>query len=251
MTSPYNPFSLVGKTILVTGATSGIGRATAIECSKMGATIILTGRNEIRLSETLNLLEGNNHIKISADLCDEEKRSKLVNMISKIDGLVHAAGKVKTLPFQFLNKVSITDTFEINFIAPTLLTQQLIKTKKINEGGSIVFISSINGPTIASVGHSAYAASKGAISAVVKNIAIEVASKHIRVNGILPGMTETPLIHRDAITDEQLEVDRKNYPLKRYGEPKEIAFAAIYLLSDASAWVTGTNLIIDGGFTLI
>jgi len=251
MIKHYNPYSLKGKTILITGASSGIGQATAIECSKMGAIVLITGRNEERLNGTFKRLEGSGHLKFTADLSIENELESIINDLPKLDGLVNVAGMVKTLPFQFINRDELTKVFDINFTAPTLLSQKLIKAKKLNKGCSVVFISSIDGPGIAHVGNSMYAASKGALSAIVKTIALELAIKKIRVNSILPGMVDTPLIHDGNITEEQLDIELKKYPLKRYGKPNDIAFAVIYLLSDASAWVTGTNLIIDGGFTLI
>jgi NAD(P)-dependent dehydrogenase (short-subunit alcohol dehydrogenase family) len=246
----YNPFSLEGKTILITGASSGIGKSTAIECSKLGARLILTGRNESRLNKTFMHLSGTGHDKVVCDLNDETELAKLAKNLPDINGLVHSAGIVKTLPFQFLNKEELSKVFETNFFAPVVLTQKIVKAKKFIKGSSIVFISSIDGPVIAHPGNSIYSATKGAITSIVKNMALDLAAKNIRVNCVLPGMTETPLINIETISTEQLEEDRKKYPLKRYGRPEEIGFAAIYLLSDASSWVTGLNLIIDGGFTL-
>jgi len=247
----YNPFSLEEKTILVTGASSGIGRAIAIECSKMGASVIITGRNEERLSQTFELLEGCSHKKIICDLFSEESIKELTNQLSILNGIVYAAGIVKTLPFQFVSSKEIKNIFDVNFLAPVLLSQTLIKTKKMSKDASIVFVSSIDGPITVHAGNSMYAASKGAVTAIAKNMAVDLAPKKIRVNCILPGMTETPLIHTGYITQEQLDIDMKLYPLKRYGKPEEIAYAAVYFLSDASAWTTGANLIIDGGFTLL
>jgi NAD(P)-dependent dehydrogenase (short-subunit alcohol dehydrogenase family) len=251
MTTSYNPFSLSGKTILITGASSGIGKATAIECSKMGAKVIITGRNIEKLDITFENLEGKGHRRFVAELCVEDELTALVESMPEIDGLVNVAGMVKTLPFQFVNRADLSTVFDINFMVPVLLSQKLIKAKKLNKESSVVFFSSIEGPVITHVGNSMYAASKGAVSAVVKSMALELASKKIRVNAVLPGMTKTSLIHTNSITSEQLESEIKRYPLKRVGTPEEIAYAVIYLLSDASAWVTGTNLIIDGGFTLL
>jgi len=247
----YNPFSLENKTILVTGASSGIGQSIAIECSKMGASVIITGRNEERLNQTFEALEGGNHTKIVCDLQSEENIKEFSAQLTELNGIVHAAGIVKTLPFQFVSSAELNTIFDVNFFAPVLLSQMLIKTKKMPKESSIVFISSIDGPVTAHVGNSMYAASKGAVTAMAKNMAVDLASKKIRVNCILPGMTETPLIHAGGITQEQLDLDMKLYPLKRYAKPEEIAYAAIYFLSDASAWTTGANLIIDGGFTLL
>jgi NAD(P)-dependent dehydrogenase (short-subunit alcohol dehydrogenase family) len=138
----------------------------------------------------------------------------------------------------------------INFISPVLLSQKIIRARKLNKEGSIVFISSIDGSVVSHIGNSLYASSKGAINAMVRSMALELSAKKIRVNCVTPGMIKTPMVFTDAITPEQIEAEVKLYPLKRYGKPEEIAYAIIYLLSDACSWVTGTNLIIDGGFTL-
>jgi len=246
----YNPFSLTDKTILVTGASSGIGKAIAVECSKMGANVIITGRNEERLVQTFELLEGSNHKKVVCDLFSEENINELSEQLSSLNGIVHAAGIQKFLPFQFISSKEIKDIFDVNFLAPVLLSQLLIKAKKMVKGASIVFISSTEGPVTAGIGNSMYSASKGAVTAMAKSMAVNLAPKKIRVNCILPGMTETPLIHAGEITQEQLDANMKLVPLKRYGTPEEMAYAVIYFLSDASAWTTGANLIIDGGLSL-
>jgi len=247
----YNPFSLVGKTILVTGASSGIGRSIAIECSKMGATIILTARNKERLNETLSQMVGDGHSVIVADLHIEKERRHLMENLPMLHGLVNCAGVVKTLPFSFINSEALTSVMNVNFTAPVLISAELIKRKKIIKNGSIVFISSVAGVASVSMGNSIYSASKGAINGVAKNMALELASKGIRVNCVNPGAIETHILDDGIITKEQLEESKKHYPLKRFGKPEEVAFAVIYLLSDASSWVTGSNLFIDGGFTLL
>ncbi len=248
--SEYNPFSLQGKNILVTGASSGIGRSTAIECSKMGATVIISGRNKERLTETFNQLEGKDHQFVLADLNKESDLSYLVEQCVSLDGIVHCAGLAIPKPFQFLSKEDVEYIMSVNFEAPVYLTQLLLKKKKINKSSSIVFISSISGIFVSYVGGSLYSASKGAINGVVKGLAIELAPKNIRVNCVNPGMIFTDILKDGIVTQEQLEEDAKKYPLKRYGKPEEVAYAVIYLLSDASSWVTGTNLLIDGGYTL-
>ena len=247
----YNPFSLEGKTILVTGASSGIGRAVAIECSKMGAAVIVTARNEERLQETLSQMEGNNHSMIAADLTKQNDLMSLIEQTPPLNGLVNCAGQVKTLPVQFITAESLNEIMAVNFTAPTLLSVQLVKSKKIIKNGSIVFISSISGVVCVGGGNSMYSASKGAVNGIMKNMALDLAYKGIRVNSVNPGMVETHIFDAGTITPEQLEEDKKRYPLRRYGKPEEVAFAVIYLLSDASRWVTGSNLVIDGGFTLL
>jgi NAD(P)-dependent dehydrogenase (short-subunit alcohol dehydrogenase family) len=247
----YNPFTLEGKTILITGASSGIGRATAIECSKAGAIVVITGRNEIRLNETYNLLEGQNHVQIIADLKLSQDIQDLVEKLPALDGCVNNAGIVKTLMTSFINSDSLNEVMQINTIAPILLTQLLIRKKKIQKNSSIVFTSSISGINVAAIGNVLYSTSKGAINGFVKNAALDLASKSIRVNCVCPGMIHTAIYDEGIISEDQLVEDMKKYPLKRYGKPEEVAYAIIYLLSDASAWVTGTNMLIDGGFTLL
>jgi len=247
----YNPYSLEGKTILVTGASSGIGKATAIECSKLGARVIITGRDEARLQQTLSSLEGEGHVVIVAGLGEDDGIRFLVERVPVLNGIVHAAGISDTVLFQFLKKERLENIFNINFFAPVVLSQLLLKKKLLRKGGSIVFLSSIDGPITAHIGNSMYSATKGALSAMMRNMSIELASKGIRVNAVLPGMTETPLIHNDDITQEQLNKDMELYPLKRYADPREIAWAIIYLLSDASTFTIGANLVVDGGFTVL
>jgi len=246
----HNPFSLENKTILVTGASSGIGRAIAIECSKMGASVILTARNETRLQETLSQMHGNHHSIIVADLSCQDDLPLLIEKNPVLDGLIHCAGLVKTLPFQFVNADTLTEIMSVNFTAPALLSAQLVKKKKLAKNASIVFISSVSGSFCVWAGNSIYSASKAAINGLMKNMALDLAPKGIRVNSVLPAMVESNILDADTISSEQIEEDKKRYPLKRYGKPEEIAYAVIFLLSDASKWLTGTSLIIDGGYTL-
>lgn len=246
----YNPFSLENKTILITGASSGIGKATAIECSKLGAKIVATARNEARLSETMSQLEGDGHTSIIADLSKSEDLARLVENAPQLDGLVNNAGKTITLPCCFITEDKLDDIVGVNMIAPILLFSMLLKKKKLVKKSSIVFTSSIGGNMIATVGNGMYGATKGAISAFVKVAALENASKNIRVNCVCPGMINTTLFDSGTLSKEQLTEDAKRYPLGRYGKPEEVAWAIIYLLSDASSFVTGSNLVIDGGFTI-
>lgn len=246
----YNPFSLKEKTILVTGASSGIGQAIAIECSKMGARVIITGRNPERLNETFMNLTGENHRQIITDLNNYEQVTQLITSIPSINGIVHCAGLTKTLPFQFINSEALTEVMNINFTIPTLMSAKLVKKNKLVKGSSVVFISSISGVFCSGLSASIYSASKGAVNGIVKGMALDLAPKGIRVNCINPGMIDTNIFDAGIITSEQLKQDKKRYPLKRYGKPVEVAHAVIYLLSDASGWVTGSNLLIDGGYTL-
>ena len=246
----YNPYSLEGKTILVTGASSGIGRASAIECSKLGAKVIITARNQERLSETFSMLQGEGHQVITCDLADENNINRLVEEVSEIHGLVNNAGFTKLLPVQFINGADLNSLLSINTVAPIILLQKLLKKKKIKKGASVVFTSSMAGLGRSSVGNSMYAASKGAISAFIRCAAKELAPKGIRVNAVCPAMVDTGILDSGTITKEQLEADVKKYPMGRYGKPEDVAWAIIYLLSDASSWVTGDNLILDGGVSI-
>ena len=246
----YNPYSLVGKTILITGASSGIGKATAIECSKMGAKVVVTGRNVERLNLTLSQLEGLGHLAIIADLASEEGVTTLVNQCPQLDGLVNNAGSTIMVPTQFVTRDKLLQVLEVNTISPILLTQMLLKNKKLGKGSSVVFTDSISGVNIASPGNVLYSTSKAAINGFVKNAALDLSVKNIRVNAVCPGMIDTHILDNGSVTSEDVEADMKKYPLKRYGRPEEVAYAIVYFLSDASGFTTGASLIIDGGFTL-
>lgn len=245
-----NPFSLQGKTILVTGASSGIGKSTAIECSKMGANVILTARNVERLTETLSMMEGVNHKIVVCDQTIEEQIEELVKEIVKLEGLFLCSGIGKTLPFQFCSKEKINEVYDINFFAPIELLRLLVKKKKFADKASVVFVSSVAGSGSFNIGNSIYGSSKAALNSMMRFCAVELAKKQIRVNCICPGMIDTPLIHNGSLSEEQLQKDMETYPLRRYGTPNDIAYGAIYLLSDASSWITGHTLVIDGGKTI-
>lgn len=246
----YNPYSLKGKTILITGASSGIGKSAAIECSKMGANVIITARNGTKLSQVMNELEGNSHRMVLCDLSNEADIDKMVEELPEVQGLINNAGYTKILPVQFINTEAINDIFQVNTVAPMLLLQKLLKKKKIKKGASIVFTSSLAGLGCCTVGNSMYSATKGAISAFIRCVALELAPKNIRVNAVCPAMVDTGILSSGTITEEQLAIELNNYPLRRFGKPTDIALAMVYLLSDAASWVTGDNLVIDGGLTL-
>ena len=245
----YNPFSLEGKTILVTGASSGIGRASAIECSKMGGIIIACGRNKDRLSETLDMLNGSQHSSFIGDLTDDLVVDKLVDEMPSVDGVVLSAGRGFTSPLIYSNRKSFQDVFNSNFFSNAEVLRLLAKKRKLKPNSSVVIIVSIGGTTSFGPGNSVYGTAKAALDSLIRYAAIEFSNKKIRVNGISPGMTETPLIQGGVFTKEQLQKDMMQYPLKRYGQPEEIAKGAVYLLSDAASWVTGHTLVIDGGFS--
>ena len=245
----YNPFSLEGKTILITGASSGIGQVTAIECAKMGAKVVITGRNVERLEETYSQLEGSGHSIIVADLNSEEDIASLADECPILHGLVNNAGRGKSKPVQFIKKEDLQDVFDTNLFGVALLTKALLKKKKVLQGGSLVFTASISA-YVSAPGLAVYSASKAAVTAFMRTCAIELGARGIRSNAVLPGMVETKLINSGTYTEEDKQNDLNLYPLGRYGTPSDVAYLIIYLLSDASQWVTGSELVIDGGRSL-
>ena len=246
MESIFNPFSLQDKTILVTGASSGIGQGIALLCSKMGATVVINGRNETRLQDTLSQMEGKDHIIAKGDLSNFASLSELVSKMPKLDGVVHCAGVGSRVLCKMMQESDLDQTMTVNFKAPVMLQTELLKQKKINKNGSIVFIASMAQDS-PSIGNALYAASKSAIISYAQCLQLELAPRLIRVNCISPAMVWTDLIFKGGITEEQLQEDEKKYPLKRYGRPEDIANLAVYLLSDASSWMGGSNIKITGG----
>lgn len=242
----FNPFTLEGKTILVTGASSGIGRGIAIACSKMGATVIINCRNEQRLAETMTEMQGEENLSLAADLSDSNSLTGMVSRLPKLDGIVHCAGIGQRVLCKQLQEADLDTMMDVNFKAPVMLQTEILKQKKINKGASIVFIASIASDS-PSIGNAVYSASKGAIISYANCLALELAPRQIRVNCILPAMIWTDLILKGGITEEELKEDEKKYPLKRYGKPEDIANLSIYLLSNAAAWMTGSSIKITGG----
>lgn len=244
----FNPFTLEGKTILVTGASSGIGRSIAVIISKMGATVVITARNRQRLQTTLNLMEGGGekHKVIPADLMDEEQIANLVSKLPKLDGIVHCAGVGDRTFCKELDEATYDRVLDCNLKSPVMLQTSILKGKNLQKGASIVFIASM-AAKYPSVGNAAYSASKGGIISYSKCLGLELASRQIRVNCICPGMVWTDLIIQGVFTKEVLEEAQLKYPLKRYGNPEDIAYLAVYLLSDASNWMTGSCIDISGG----
>jgi NAD(P)-dependent dehydrogenase (short-subunit alcohol dehydrogenase family) len=249
MKEKFNPFSLDGKTILVTGASSGIGRQTAINISKMGGKLIITGRNEYRLNAVYKKLEGDGHSQFVYDLSKEEDNIELAGKITSIDGIVHCAGIMQPYPVKFIETKQINDIFSINFNSVVLLTGKLLKRKKVTPGGSIVFISSISSKEKPYYGGALYSATKAALDAYCRTVALEHSKFKIRANCISPALVRTNLFDDfmgGIAQPENIVQHEKIYPLG-FGEPDDVANAAVYLLSDASRWITGTNLIMDGG----
>jgi NAD(P)-dependent dehydrogenase (short-subunit alcohol dehydrogenase family) len=250
MSTIFNPFSLEGKRILVTGASSGIGQETAIQCSKLGATLIIAGRNIERLEDTFSRLEGDGHSMSVFDQIDEQQVNEAISTMEEVDGIVLCAGRGMTKPLVFCKSETYEEVFNTNFFSTVNILRLLVKQKKVRKNASIVFVSSIGGVYSFNPGNGVYGASKAALNSAMKFFARELASKTIRVNSVNPGMVKTPFIGKGSITEEQMQQDCEKYPLKRYGEPSDIAFGIIYLLSDASSWITGQSLVIDGGVTI-
>ena len=244
----YNPFSLEGKTILITGASSGIGRASAIACAKMGANVVITGRNTERLQATFDQLEKRgNHMQIAADLTNAEDLDNLVTNVPVLDGLVNNAGISFTKPIGFLKKDDIQKVYDSNLYAPMMLTNNLLKKKKLAKGASVVFMSSAAAFGCSNA-NSTYGTAKAALSDFMHYCNKEITpTKLIRFNALHPGMVRTELVANLSFTEEELQKDMARYPLGRYGEPEDIANAVIYFLSDASSWVSGVSLVLDGG----
>ena len=243
-----NFFSLNNKYILITGASSGIGRATAIECSKAGAKVILLGRNIDRLNETLSQCNGEGHSIIQCDLSDLDSLSEKLNNIPELDGVVHNAGVNTKYLVKNLSKEKIDGIFHTNYYAPVLMTQLFLKKKILKKNASLVFISSISA-SLGAISNSVYASSKGAMNSFVRSLALEIAPRGMRANVIQPGMIETPILNAYAMSEE-LETFKNSSPLGHPGEPTDIANGCVYLLSDASKFVTGSVFTIDGGITL-
>ena len=254
MVNECNPFSLGGKVILVTGASSGIGRQCAIECSKAGAKVVLVGRNEERLNETNNMLYGEGHLIKKCDLTDFDSLPQLVSDIVSergvIDGVLHCAGISTTLPLKLMNFEKIDELFRSNVYSAILLSREVCKLKNVSkEGASIVFYSSIMG-CVGDSGKSLYAMTKGALVSAVRSLAVEFAKRKIRFNAISPGAILTPInANLPHMADPELRKQLEEKHLLGLGETEDIAYASVYLLSDAARWVTGTNMIVDGGYT--
>lgn len=237
--------SLQGKTILVTGASSGIGRQIAISCAEKGACVILTARRKEALCQTLQSMEGEGHKMICADLTQSADRERLADELPGLDGVVHCAGVSARIPCKMITEEHIKQVMEVNFTAPVLLQTALLQKKRIKSQASIVFLAS-RAASYPSVGNAIYSASKGALISYSKCLGLELASRKIRVNCISPGMVWTDLI-KDQGIEEDLRKAEMDYPLKRFGTPADIAHLTLFLLSDLSSWMTGTCLDISGG----
>jgi NAD(P)-dependent dehydrogenase (short-subunit alcohol dehydrogenase family) len=244
---------LTNKNIFITGASSGIGQATAILCSQLGANMILASRSAEKLAVTALLLEGNNHLSFAIDVTDSEKLENVikeaVQKFGKIDGFVHSAGMEMTRPLKILKREQWTTTLDVNVIAGFECARIISNAKYINKSASILFIASIVG-LFGQAGKVAYSASKGALIAGSKSLALELAPKGIRVNAILPAVVETEMSNTmlASIGEEAKANVLKMHPLG-FGKPEDIANSCAFLLSEASSWISGTSFIIDGGYS--
>lgn len=252
----YNPFSLKGKTVLVTGASSGIGRATAIECSRMGASVIATARNQERLSSVLSELDTSqdqSHKMVIADLVTNEGIESLIEQIGDIDGLSSNVGiSLGSTPIKFITDDAIEHVWNVNTFSQVKLIRNLFKKKKLKKQSSIVITASVGGISAYNVGNSIYGMSKSALDSFMKFCAVDFSSRGIRCNSICPGMIETPMNDGlGTLNPEDYQNDMKHYLLKRYGRPEEVALTTVFLLSDASSFITGVSLYVDGGLSLV
>lgn len=245
-----NPFSLENKTILVTGASSGIGRQCAICISRMKGTVVITGRNKKELQQTMKLLQGKRHRMIQADLTSQKDISELADKCTVLNGAVHCAGLAEPFPCKFLNEETLEQSLRINFKAPVLITSGLLQQRKMAEKASLVFLSSIS-VSFPARGLAAYSSSKAALEAYSKTLALEMADKKIRSNVIAPAMIETGQYeyYKTFASSKRIGNTEKRHLLGP-GEPDDVANAAIFLLSDASKWLTGQTISLDGGYGL-
>ena len=248
-----NPFSLYNKKFIITGASSGIGRQCAISISESGGKIALLGRDNTRLEETLSAMSGDGHIIFPVDLLDypsvEKTVEQIVKGLGKIDGIINCAGISTTLPFLYCKPDKLELFFKTNVFGAINITRLICKKGNFSdEGGSVIFISSVMG-SAGEIGKSIYSMTKGALDAGVRSLAVELAAKRIRVNSISPGVVITPLSKQAVYSrdEESLNKITSLHPLG-LGQPEDVANACVYLLSDAARWVTGVNLLLDGGY---
>jgi NAD(P)-dependent dehydrogenase (short-subunit alcohol dehydrogenase family) len=242
-----SPFNLAGRSILVTGGSSGIGRAGAVMASQMGAKIILTGRDEQRLAECMSELYGEGHMVLPLDLLDEIAIQAFAKAMPEIDGMVYAAGIAEVVPFRMVSPDHVNRVMQLNFNAPVHLTQALLKQKKFKPATSLVYLSAV-AEHIAPAGSAVYSASKAALNAFVRSISLEISKARMRANCISPGYVQTPMLDKLASITSVDEIV-KLAPLGII-QPEEVAPSIVYLLSNASKWITRSNLVIDGGLTI-
>lgn len=243
-----NAFDLKGKTVLVTGASSGLGRQTAITASEYGARVIITARNEDRLGETFKSLHGEGHLKIIADLTVQADIDRLVESLPLLDGLVHSTGISELMPARFITGEAISRTYSISFEASVLLTAGILGKKKLAKGNSsIVFISSIS-TRYPFVGGAMYISAKAALETYARVLALELASRGTRVNCVAPAFVRSPMLEETAENFSREAVNKiEQIQLLGLGDPTDVANTIVFYLADASKWISGTNLILGGG----
>lgn len=246
-TDPLSAFALEGKTVLVTGASSGIGAATALMCADLGARLVINARDTERLENTFRSLAGEGHVMVAGDLTDPEVRTSLLGAVDGYDGLVACAGIAALVPFRMANEQHFQKMLDINYLAPVMLTQSLLYRRRLRANSSVVYITAVAGHTCPQA-TSGYAASKAALEAASRSLALEQARQKIRVNCISPGYVDTPMV-RGLGASVNMNDNMSLTPLGSI-ETKDIALGAAYLLSDASRWVTRSTLTIDGGISI-
>lgn len=240
-----DPYSLEGKRILVTGSSSGVGRQLAISAASRGAQLIITGRSIDRLGSVLAQLEGEGHRSVVADLTQPEGLDEVVAAVDSVDGIFASAGIAAVAPFRMISAEHMAKLMSIDFEAPVLLVQRLLKQRRVREGGSIVF-NTAGASYIAPAGTAVYSAAKAGLEAAGRSLALEVGRARIRVTLLRLGYVKTPLL--DDLAKGGLNIEQMGAlaPLG-IGTVEDAAHAAIFLLSDASRWISRTTLTCDGG----
>lgn len=247
-----NPYSLEGKLVLVTDAASDIGSQIARECASIGAYVLVQDKEESVLCELIKTMDGDGHRIIACDTTTEEGINELVAKCDKLDGLSINSNIPTTLLLKFINATALNKALTQNVIIPVTVLQKLVKAKKLKKGSSVVFLASVSGVYTVHYADSLNALTNGAVSAFVKGAALDLAAQGIRVNSVNPSVIETnEMLESSILTEEELDEKRNFFPLKRFGKPVDVAIPVVYLLSDASSWITGVHMPIDGGYTLL
>jgi len=234
-------YGLKDKTILITGASRGIGQATAIACASAGAKLIISGRDQEGLATTMNAMAGEGHRALPAELTNADALKKLADDCGPVDGIVHSAGISRLIPMRLVTESALREVLDINYVSPMMLTRHLLASQSVRPGGSIIFLSSIAALT-GTAGLGPYAGSKAALIGTLRPLALELVKRKIRVNALCPGLVETTMISNNSFYEES----RKRYPLG-IGQPEDVAQACLFLLADASTKITGQAISLDGG----